>query len=642
MGASAQPQPTRLVGSDVARPAPVQSAASTSQLGQSDSAIGSPTDGTAFFKEVLFTWMGVHETDVLYFSPSERRYRLRGGSAAQLDMFEMLQDVGSSVRQLDDLLKTRSHSFLQQSLKAAVRKQLTSFFYFVSSIRDQSSISFSSLSVAAMKVRTKLGLMLSLLQSTENAKGGELATKLEAFHRQGSYRLKDLVQEIYTETMNPLLQMTVQWLTKGESPDPFVEFFVVANERVKDTDEAFWVSKYSLRPDMLPVTVSLQMADKIMLVAKNIAFIRRTCRAKDWVMDPSIVAMSQDADFNTLPRVVDDAVRYSNQSVLHLLNEKFKFDDVMSVVKAFFLVGNGNFFEVLIQRLDPILSRMSNHVMLSSVRDQLKSSLLDTVSQTKHLNTDLFSTLDCEVEKDDRLIGWDAFSLTMAVPPPLNNIFDSGSMRQYRQLFRLMLTVKRSEVALKQAWRQSVILDRIMVRMKRSAPEAIAFKEVVNDAHLLGMEMLHLVSNLWSYFVYEVSMAAWAKFQTSLSQCKSVDDVRQAHDAYLADLKTHSLLHKEFTSTRRNIETILQLSRRYCAAQNDLTALLERRQGDVVAIKGVYQIIADELHREMSQLLTTLEEKNLQFDFMNFLQLRLNFNQYYHDNTARGATNTEF
>nr|CCC53750.1 putative gamma-tubulin complex subunit [Trypanosoma vivax Y486] len=609
----------------------------------------SPTKGVDcadFVSDILFMWMGVERTKYFTYDAASNCYVMNAGwgTVRQRHAVAMLQECGSIAHQIDEVLKseTAERSFLQQSLRSAVRRHLSQYHCLVSSFRERMSppMTFSDLVVAFKRVQPKLRVLHIMLKETETAKGGELASKLQRLVQQGSGRLFALLSDVYMEAVSPLLHMTVSSITKGEVSDPFNEFFVKSNPRIDDTSDTYWSSKFSLLPEMLPTTVSHLLAEQIMLTTKNVSFIRNCCRCKQWHMDPSIVAAAQSASFDTLGTVVRDALRFTNTAVMKLIREEFQLDKMLRMVNAFLLVGSGDFYELLISRLDPVLSRLSHMVQTSVVRDHMRGALLDITPYAKDLDTDLFSMLHCELVKDDKIIGWDAFFVTMTVPSPLNNIFDMTAMKVYQRLFRIMFKVKRAEVALKKSWRQSVVLDRIIGRLHNTNREATAWREVAADAHLLGLQLNHFVNNLWSYLVSEVSTVSWDLLMRALRQCASMDDIRTAHIAYLQYLTLHSLLHSDCTSIRQNIESVLSIVRQYVGAQAVLTSLLERGHGDVLSIKREYQRLVDDFHREMSSLLTTLEEQHLQFDFLNFLLLRLNFNNFYHDSAF--GDNTEF
>lgn len=625
---------------------PTNAAAASSSV--SVTPAGRPIDDALFFADVLFMWMGVTQTQLFTYDAGEDVYRLAPGvgSAVQQQAAATFQECGTLARHIDLALRQPSptdDSFLQQSLRSALRRQLTQYHYLVSMIRERRSppLHMGDLMVAYKRVQPKLWAMECVLRETQHVKGGELASKMQRLVQQGSHRLSSLLHDIYIETVSPLLLMTVESITKGEVCDPLREFYIVPNDAVEDTAEDFWVAKYALNTEMLPSTVPESVAQDILLVTKNIRFICRCCRAKQWRMDPQLVAEASRATFDTLPVVVHRALTFTNTAVLRLLREEFELVKVFRLVNAFLLVGYGDFYELLINKLEPILSKLSSAVHVSVVRDQVQSALAEITLYARHLDTDRFALLQCELIKDEGKLGWDSFVMTMPFPAPLNNLFDQTAMKVYRRLFRLMFRVKVAEVALKKAWRQNVMLDRLISSVQRTSQEMSAWREVAADAHLLGLQLNHFVNNLWSYLVAEVCTVAQDLLLKAIAQCASMDDVRTAHNAYLAYLTQRSLLHSDCATIRMNVENVLTIVREYCGSQALLTSLLQRGSGDLSTVKRQYQGLTDDFHREMSSLLTTLEEQHVHFDFLNFLLLRLNFNRFYHD-TSDAAYNTEF
>ncbi|KPI82699.1 putative Gamma-tubulin complex subunit [Leptomonas seymouri] len=609
---------------------------------------GRPIEDALFYADVLFMWMGVAQTQYFTFDASENVYHMAQGmgTAVQRQAAGVFQECGALARHIDVALRQPSStgdSFLQQSLRSALRRQLTQYHYLVSMVRERRSppLHMGDLMVAYKRVQPKLWAMECVLRETQHVKGGELASKMQQLVQQGSQRLSSLLYDIYIETVSPLLLMTVESITKGEVCDPLREFYIVPNNAIEDSAEDFWVSKYSLNTEMLPSTVPESVAHDILLVTKNIRFICRCCRAKQWRMDPVLLAEAERATFDTLPAVVHRVLTFTNTAVLRLIREEFELVKVFRLVNAFLLVGYGDFYELLITKLEPILSKMSSAVHVSVVRDQVQSALAEITLYAKHLDTDRFSLLQSEVAKDEGKLGWDSFVMTMPLPSPLNNLFDQTAMKVYRRLFRLMFRVKVAEVALKKAWRQNVMLDRLISSVQRSSQEMSAWREVAADAHLLGLQLNHFVNNLWSYLVAEVCTVAQDLLLKAIEQCASMDDIRTAHNAYLAYLTQRSLLHSDCSAIRMNVENILTIVREYCGSQALLTSLLQRGSGDLSTVKRQYQGLTDDFHREMSSLLTTLEEQHTHFDFLNFLLLRLNFNRFYHD-TSDAAYNTEF
>jgi gamma-tubulin complex component 3 len=682
---------------------------------------GKPIDEPAFLSDLLFLWMGVERTNYFRFNPETSRYEAvsaqHQGSCRQRMAFEQLQEAALLALEIEGMLHSGGSSggeglsFLQQSLRGAVQAHMTQYHYFAASLRERAdTLTVADTVVAFKKVVSKLTLLSLILTETRNAKGGVLVSRMESLAEQGSQRLIRLVRDIHTQTVMPLIRMAAEWIVTGQAADPFQEFFIRVNPNVAVDKDQFWKSRFMMEPSMLPTTVPLDVATDILRVGRNIAMITQCCRAKDWQMDPAVTAAARTVSFATLADVVREALRVTDKAVMHLLMERYRLRDVLAVVQQFLLVGHGDFFEMLIRRLDPVLSKPSSAVQSAAVADHVEAALLECTTTSSYgvngggvrstgrtisartLNaptasaghqehephgrrdasalpqlsdlSDIVGQLQSEVSKIDQYTGWECFSLTLPLPTPLNNIFDSEALRVYRRLFKLLFSVKRAEVNLKQSWRQSVVLDRLLARLSvkscvplsggggRGVPASVhtaapipdaeltIWRKVAGDAHLLGLQFNHFVTNLWSYFVAEVSTTAWDKLNRATDACTSVDELRQVHTVYLQHLMMHSLLHTDCRDARELILEILSLVRSLCAVQVQLTNFLERGTGDIVSVSGKYQTIADDFERRVTALLRLLEEQHTQYDFLNFLLLRLNFNQFYRD-TTNGA-NTEF
>lgn len=700
------------------RPHP-SSSSSTSmhgQQGQRSAAPGvypTPIDEAAFISDLLFLFMGVKRTKYICYSPEANRYEISSaneGSLRQRNFLDQIQEPALLVLEIETMLSRRGGeelSFLQQSLRAAIRTQMTQYHFFVATLRERpaETLVLADILLASKQVVAKLSIMSMILSDTRNAKGGALVSRLAFLTHQGSRRLYDLVQKIYLETVTPLLHMSAEWIVTGTAADPFNEFFVrVQSAPDVIASDQFWTAGFTVESSMLPTTVPHDVAMDILRVGRNIVMITQCCRAKQWQMDPAIAAAARSVTFATLPSIARDALAFTNKAVMHIIMEQYRLRDVFSVVQKFLLVGHGDFFEMLIRRLDPVLSKSSTLVQFSVVADHVQAAITEcTTSSSYGINgahhppaalaaaqvgemtggggsaqqqrrnasastadlSEIVYQIGPQLNKIEGFSGWDCFSLTLPLHTPLNNIFDAHAQRVYRKLFKLLLSVKRAEVSLKTSWRQSIVLDRLLARFSAksylasgghaagapmsvhtAAPipdaELTIWRKIAGDAHLLGLQFNHFVTNLWSYFVSEVSATAWDKLRRDVHACNTFDELRHVHTKFLQHLTMHLLLHVDCREVRERILQILSLVSTLCGAQQQLTAFLERGSGDIVSISGKYQSIADEFQRIMSSLLKLLEDQHAaQFDYLNFLWLRLNFNQFYRD-TSASATNTEF
>jgi hypothetical protein len=66
--------------------------------------------------------------------------------------------------------------------------------------------------------------------------------------------------------------------------------------------------------------------------------------------------------------------------------------------------------------------------------------------------------------------------------------------------------------------------------------------QVLHRSHLLRNEMIHFVSNLHSYIMFEVLESSWTQFESDLQEAKNLDEIIEAHDRYLNAVTAKTLV----------------------------------------------------------------------------------------------------
>jgi gamma-tubulin complex component 3 len=543
---------------------------------------------------------------------SDDSYVLTAGTTRQRNIFNRLQETGVLRRKISRLLRTQSPSFLQQSLKKAVERQLEQHDLFIAGLRDRSPMNLGDLEIAHLKSTPKLHALYVILKESEAAKGGELVTKLQDLHHHGGRDMGLFLDDVYKEAVKPLLHMTVHWITKGEITDPYLEFFISENVRVKETDSAYWRLRFTLREEMLPTTLTLAQAHNILLIGKNIDFIRRCCKAKDWKMPPAIVAAARDATFDapdSVERVIRDALEHTNAAVLHLLFTRNNFEEVLFASRSLFLVSTGDLFDAIVEALEEVLSAPAIKINPTIVQDQLQAAAHDVMPHLTASERDALDYVQVFMDEHaDRLAtGLDAFTISLPFVRPHNAVLNEAAVPEYQRLFRFLYKVKRCEVLLKRAWRMSTIMARSPHSSKNESP---AIRKARQFSVTLFKHFHSFVVNVQMYLMTEAIHGSWADLQKDIKAAKSVDDVIASHDKYLASLVKHTLLDSQYSRARVEVVRMLDQALAYCD--------LQRKLAQTVATA------------RMSRLLTLLEEDTIHFDFLQALGARLNFNNFYH------------
>jgi len=582
-------------------------------------------------REIVYVMLGSEDGQYARWSP-EGCYVLRAGSLRQRNVFHRLQQCGVLRRSISRLLSGESPSFLQQSLKKAVERQLEQHDLFVASLRDQSGIQLGDLEIAHAKSEPKLHALYVILKESEAAKGGELVTRLQSLHHHGGRCMSLFLGDVYREAVRPLLHMTMHWITKGEITDPYREFFIFENDRVKETDSAYWQNRFGFRAEMLPATLSHSQARDILLIGKNIDFIRRSIRAKDWKMAPNIVALARSATFDdpkSVDLVIAEALAHTNDAVRHLLFEKNSFGQVLFAARSLFLVSTGDLFDSIVNGLEDVLAAPTLQISTSTVKEQLQAAARDIAPFLSAAENDALDYVNVVFDDaGDRLAtGHDSFTISLPFIRPHNAILHDASVLEYRRLFKFLFRVKRAEVALKRAWQQSILMARSPhVRRQSSLIRQARQASVTLYKHVNGF-----VVNIQMYLMTEAIQGSWATLQTALTESKSLDDIIDAHERYLGSLLKYTLLDDQYSRARGEVMELLRLTFKYCELQRQLgQAVATARDAGVPQLLEAYRELFDDLHAAMSRLLTLLDEDAMHFDFLQALGARLNFNNFYH------------
>jgi gamma-tubulin complex component 3 len=620
------PSASRDVSRDVSRDAmPMRPAAAVPTMAAPvpPGAGAAPISEEQLLRDLVYVMLGSDKTEHAEWSQDSGRYQLRAGSVRQQNQFAKLQACGCLRRDIAQLLRRQSDSFLQQSLRRAVLRQLQHHDELIAGLRDRTPMRVGDLERAHKKALPKLRALHGILTDAASTKGGELVTKLQSLLHDGSVEMALFLRDIYEEAVSPLLNMTAQWITKGEVQDPYDEFFITKRKMDENSDN-FWPSLYELRWGMLPKTFSSEQAQQILTVGKNIKFIHLCCKATDWRMLQRIATAAAAATFDSIDAVIQEALEHTNLAVMHLLRDKHHLPQMFTLARTFFLMAQGDVFDVVLERTSDALSlpvRRVNHI---TVQESLRSALHDCAPFLRPLVRDAIPHFALEMDvRDGNLGAADSFSIHLPFPAPVNTIFNGKVLASYRRVFHFLWKVKRAEVGLKAAWHINSNIDR------RGSSRNDDVKQLKRQAVMVHMHLNHFVINLQSYLMTEVIQTAWSMLQGKLETCNCVEDILECHGEYVQRLLRHTLIDDKFRETRHVVLRLLDLALEFADVQKRVGALTELRSSDVKSVLSHYGRLHDGFYKEMLRLLTILEEDQLKFDFLQSLGGRLNFNHFY-------------
>ncbi|ETK90146.1 hypothetical protein L915_06007 [Phytophthora nicotianae] len=422
-------------------------------------------------------------------------------------------------------------------------------------------------------------LMTRLIDSVEGLRGGALASGIHSHVLHGDPDVSQSVQRVLKQIAAPIVRMIKRWVFEGELEDVHGEFFVVADPTV--SDDQFWAKKYTLNLKMLPPFISIELAKKILVIGKSINFIRQCCGNADWVMDAAqetaVIGMDTEnegayfAELKRLETVIANVSNSTNEYLIRTLTQKYRLLDHCQALKRYLLLGQGDFIQYLMDLLGPELSKRGAQVYRHTLTNVLETAL--NASNAKFESPDILGRLDVELLQGSSAdTGWDIFCLHYNLQAPVNSVIPASSMLQYQQIFDFLWRMKRVEHSLSASWTKDMNLGH---EVQGCVP---GIRPVLHRSQLVRSEMIHFITNLLNYMMFEVLETAWHKLVKDLNAANDLDGLIESHAAYIASIKKNGFMMKDSRDLLKQLKLIFATIIRFCKAQENLytTAMHEK------------------------------------------------------------------
>lgn len=310
---------------------------------------------------------------------------------------------------------------------------------------------------------------------------------------------------------------------------------------------------------------------------------------------------SHDVDESKYVSTLHTAVMKSSAKIqTHILeslsNNHYMMQHLLAL-KQFLLLGQGDFVSSFVESLHhefrgrTSIAGIYTHTLASLLEGSLRTTtarflpnfvLRNIAARLKIEENDsnrYWMGPPPDKAKDDEMTPWtdngdaaaqdpcDFIYLEYKISSPLDAIVHASAMEIYHQLFLFLFRLKRVEWMLNNSWRQSTALNHaILLEAKAGGADAPAFsKAAEHSASLLRrisstrQTMLHFISNLQNYLMFEVLEGGWDGLVQSLSKASSLDDVIRAHDTYLNIIVDKTLLsiNDDENTTSKSLEELL-------------------------------------------------------------------------------------
>lgn len=364
--------------------------------------------------------------------------------------------------------------------------------------------------------------------------------------------------------------------------------------------------------------ITPELAQEVLLVGKGINFIRYCLQDKDWEVAEenedsqmtdtvlgcegySFSTLKDEAGYgdefqcvSTLHDVVTQSSERIHSHILDSLKNQHHLMGHLHALKQFLFLGQGDFVSSFVESLDAeFRGRTStagiyNHTLASLLEGSLRTTnarylpnyvlrnlgvrlMIDEKDSdrywmgqpSKTKSDEMTPWIDNEASIQDP---WDYVCIDYQIDSPLDAVVHDSAMRTYHHVFLFLFRLKRVEWMLNNSWRQSTALNHsILVETKAGGADAPAIGEAAEHSSYLlrrisstRQTMLHFISNLQNYLMFEVLEGGWEGLERSIKKAKSLDDVILAHNSYLGEIVEKSLLGDKGDGESPTLETLLQ------------------------------------------------------------------------------------
>ncbi|CAL8095288.1 unnamed protein product [Calicophoron daubneyi] len=556
-------------------------------------------------RELMFVLNGVSGS-LTKFDPLNDCFKLSpsvSASPGQRDSVRRIAECGwlhDKIRQfIADAQKDRCGGAVAQSLASGLHENLTEYYRLIATLESQlgredrdihqrpsgdensqnsvadQPLTLTRLTLWTREPRFRLRFLASLCDACRGKKGGALASVVYLYTHHGDPEVANMMQYLLKSVASTLLHLIGLWIYDGQLEDPYQEFFVALNPSVKK--ERLWHEKYSLRRQMIPDFITPSQASKILLAGKAINFLQYACGEKRNIKDREAIRacrlkrvesmFEQDLD-SSFEQMISTVYLETGRYLLETLIERYHFLDHLRATRQFLLLGQGDFIQHLMDLLDADLSKPASQLLTHRLGSILETAIRDTNAQYEQ--PEILQRLDVrllDISADDT--GWDVFSLDYYVDGPLATIFTDDCRLMYLRAFNFLWRAKRMEFVLSNLWKHQFIASRLGHGLQAD------LEPVLHLSELLGAEIRHCVQQLQYYVNFEVLECAWEILVKQIRAAADLDEVIEAHQAFLSSVITRCLLDASSRPLIGQLRTIFDLILNFAQLHYELDAVAE-------------------------------------------------------------------
>jgi gamma-tubulin complex component 3 len=421
-----------------------------------------------------------------------------------------------------------------------------------------------------------------------------------------------LLAKVLDETSKPLFSIIKNWLLYGDLQDPYKEFFVDINDKVPDDE--IWSNRYILVIPNVPNFFNKNVTRKIFEIGKCVNFIRKYCNEPTYSLLKLKIKLTMEIEKESLVRKSDnesrmiideeaytqksikneielagqkiygnyrkclelimsldseekmnmailpylnseiDLLHYEiNKDLIAILYKSFKFKTHLQSINRYFLLGQGDMMQYLMDLLFPELGKSAIHIFKHNLLSILETAI--RASNAQYHDQECLKRLNIKLmDPSAGDTGWDIFILEYNIDIPLNVVFTKPLLKDYQKLFFFFWKLKRLEYSQDhQMWRNFMTYSHDLgSRFEHLRP-------YIHRSMMFNQQIIHFVTTIHSYITLEVLETHYKRIVEKLDSIDSLDDLIAVHKKFINDVIEQSLLNLENKAIYTKIQQILDI-----------------------------------------------------------------------------------
>ncbi|KAJ2847453.1 Microtubule-nucleating Tub4p (gamma-tubulin) complex component [Coemansia brasiliensis] len=474
-------------------------------------------------------------------------------------MIALLSELGILTRDIQNYISDvdREGRLFEQSFCTELKVEMSEYYKLVSEIEgrlfktpralrpgeSQMGVTLRRMYCWTTEARQKLRLMsVAITKVQEGNGGGDVLSIISTLVDDGDPFIRQFAKRLLKTTSAPFNNILISWITDGELVDPYKEFFIREREGRRDM---FWTEKYTVASDMIPVHISGEMTRKIFQIGRSLNFLRVACDDAQWVAEggPRTQLASDISDTSNLETFVYRSSSMVNERLMSVLRDKFDLMGHVEAIRRYLLLEQGDFALALMEVLDNQMELSGRTVMAHDLSAALSSAIRS--SNAQYEDPDRLTVLALTFSEDSaKYRGWDEVALTYNLTAPLSYVIPRATMRQYFEVNRFLLRLKRVEHSLHTVWRQQMTESRSHLRSKelqrrkgehqKEGKTEDSVRLAMRQSSIACSEMIQFFHQVQRYVALNVIEGAWGEFiESTRSGDIDIDQWNEAHSKYV-------------------------------------------------------------------------------------------------------------